>query len=154
MSTDSSTDMGDTGSETSASRSTGNVVDIRVDDDELESSEHENAYLVGSGHQMLNADDIRNAVSPVRRQASGTVVADMKAPGSDSMAAENMIRLFPDLVCAKSAAEALSGADGCLVMTEWPEFSKLDKEFDKMKSRVIIDGRHILTIPDAEGVCW
>lgn len=95
LSTDSSTDMGDTGSETSASRSTGNVVDIRVDDDELESSEHENAYLVGSGHQMLNADDLRNAVSPVRRQASGTVVADMKAPGADSMAAENKSAASP-----------------------------------------------------------
>ena len=40
------------------------------------------------------------------------------------------------------------------MMTEWPEFTKLDKEFDLMKTRAIIDGRHILSIPDAEGICW
>lgn len=55
---------------------------------------------------------------------------------------------------APSAAAALTHADGCLVMTEWPEFAKLSSEFDAMRERVIIDGRHILTIDDAEGICW
>ena len=44
--------------------------------------------------------------------------------------------------------------DGCLVMTEWPEFSQLDKEFDLMAHRVIIEGRRILTCKGADGICW
>jgi len=39
-------------------------------------------------------------------------------------------------------------------MTEWPEFRKLDEEFNLMKSRVIIDGRRVLSCRDAEGICW
>ena len=53
-----------------------------------------------------------------------------------------------------SAADALNGADACLVMTEWPEFTKLNTEFSHMKTQIIIDGRHILNIPHAEGLCW
>ncbi|MDU9375483.1 UDP-glucose 6-dehydrogenase YwqF [Methanocorpusculaceae archaeon Sp1] len=72
----------------------------------------------------------------------------------DPMAMDTMKTVFPDAEYTDSAASALCDADGCLVMTEWPEFAKLDKEFDAMKERVIIDGRHILTIDDAEGICW
>jgi UDPglucose 6-dehydrogenase len=53
-----------------------------------------------------------------------------------------------------SAGDALDGADACLVMTEWPEFTELDIEFSRMKAQIIIDGRHILRIPHAEGLCW
>jgi len=53
-----------------------------------------------------------------------------------------------------SAAEALIGADACLVLTEWPEFGLLREEFDLMKSKVIIEGRRILSCRDAEGICW
>jgi len=62
--------------------------------------------------------------------------------------------VFPYLMYCNSAKDALKDADGCLVMTEWSEFAELDAEFSLMKNRIIIDGRHILTIPDAEGVCW
>jgi len=72
----------------------------------------------------------------------------------DPMANDNMKSVFPGISYHDSAADALEGADGCLVMTEWPEFSELDKEFDNMKNRVIIEGRRILSIPDAEGICW
>jgi UDPglucose 6-dehydrogenase len=39
-------------------------------------------------------------------------------------------------------------------MTEWPEFASLDEEFDLMRSRVILEGRRILSCEDAEGICW
>lgn len=72
----------------------------------------------------------------------------------DPMALDNMRVIFPDILYGESAEAALQNADACLVMTEWAEFSRLDAEFNLMRSRVIIDGRHILSIPDAEGVCW
>ena len=70
------------------------------------------------------------------------------------MASDAMQNLIPAAEYVESAAVALTDADGCLVMTEWPEFTKLDDEFNLMKTRAIIDGRHILSIPDAEGICW
>ena len=72
----------------------------------------------------------------------------------DPMAGPAMQKVFPSLEYAQSAADALRGAEGCLVMTEWPEFSRLDKEFDLMVQPVIIEGRRILSRKGVEGICW
>ena len=71
--------------------------------------------------------------------------ADVAAP---------MRRIFPGIDYAASAADALKGADACLVMTEWLEFAGLNGEFDLMKSRVVIEGRRILSCDGKEGICW
>ena len=99
-----------------------------------------------------DTDDIRDsrAVPAIERLMAEK--ADVHA--FDPMANENMKDVFPEITYHDSAAGALENADGCLVMTEWPEFSRLDKEFDKMKKRVIIEGRRILSVPDVEGICW
>ena len=73
---------------------------------------------------------------------------------SSNLASDAMQKLLPAAEYVESAAAALIEADGCLVMTEWPEFTKLNDEFNLMKTRAVIDGRHILSIPDAEGICW
>ena len=99
-----------------------------------------------------NTDDIRES-------RSIPVIEILLASGAtpvcyDPMASDAMQKLIPAAEYVSSAAEALTDADGCLVMTEWSEFSKLGDEFNLMKTRAIIDGRHILSIPDAEGICW
>lgn len=99
-----------------------------------------------------NTDDVRESrsipvIEALRRKGAVPVLFD-------PMAMDTMKAVFPDEEYASSAAAALTHADGCLVMTEWPEFAKLSSEFDEMRERVIIDGRHILTIDDAEGICW
>ena len=99
-----------------------------------------------------NTDDVRESrsipvIEALRRKGAVPVLFD-------PMAMDTMKAVFPDEEYASSAAAALAHADGCLVMTEWPEFAKLSSEFDAMRERVIIDGRHILTIDDAEGICW
>ena len=99
-----------------------------------------------------NTDDIRESRSiPVIEKL---LVEGANPVCYDPMASDAMQKLFPTVEYVATAAEALTEADGCLVMTEWPEFTKLDKEFDLMKTRAIVDGRHILSIPDAEGICW
>jgi UDPglucose 6-dehydrogenase len=70
------------------------------------------------------------------------------------MACEPMKKIFPSVHYCRSAAEALENADGCLVMTEWPEFSQLNEEFEKMRKKIIIEGRRILACEDFEGICW
>ena len=99
-----------------------------------------------------NTDDIRES-------RSIPVIEILLAYGAkpvcyDPMASDAMQKLLPAAEYVETAAAALTEADGCLVMTEWPEFSKLDDEFNLMKTRAIIDGRRILSIPDAEGICW
>ncbi|MHC1574651.1 MAG: UDP binding domain-containing protein [Candidatus Methanogasteraceae archaeon] len=74
----------------------------------------------------------------------------------DPLAAENMCTMSPDVEYCQSAADALDGADGCLIMTEWDEFGSLDLEFDAMYGIVVIDGR-LAVSPDRrvyEGICW
>jgi len=66
----------------------------------------------------------------------------------------SMRQVFPGIDYAASAADAVRGADACLVMTGWPEFSDLDEEFDLMNSRIVIEGRRILSCDGKEGICW
>jgi UDPglucose 6-dehydrogenase len=99
-----------------------------------------------------NTDDIRDS-------RSINVILDLIKRGVhiaayDPKANDSMHSIIPDIDYCHSAAEALNEADACLVMTEWPQFNSLDKEFDLMKSRVIIEGRRILSCNYSEGICW
>ncbi|MBU4492339.1 MAG: UDP-glucose/GDP-mannose dehydrogenase family protein, partial [Euryarchaeota archaeon] len=102
-----------------------------------------------------DTDDIRESRSiPVIRELldNGAIVS-----AYDPMANDNMRKLFNNVHYRAKAADALRGADACLIMTEWDEFKSLDKEFDVMKNKLIIDGRHMLA-PGKNveyiGLCW
>lgn len=99
-----------------------------------------------------NTDDVRDS-------RSIPVIEELLQNGAnisayDPMATETMKKIFPDLSYHSSASDALEGADACLVLTEWPEFSKLKDEFNRMKNPVVIEGRKILSGSGTEGVCW
>jgi UDPglucose 6-dehydrogenase len=99
-----------------------------------------------------NTDDIRDSRAILVIQELLRLGARVAA--YDPMAIPNMQQGFPEIEYFSTAAGALTGADGCLVMTEWPEFTRLDQEFDLMAKPVIIEGRRILTHKGAEGICW
>ncbi|MGV8129881.1 MAG: UDP-glucose dehydrogenase family protein [Methanolinea sp.] len=99
-----------------------------------------------------NTDDIRESRSIPVIQALLEKGAHVSA--YDPLAIRHMQQLFPQVEYGTSAEYILKGADACLVMTEWPEFSRLDHEFDLMNQRVIIEGRRILTTNATEGICW
>ena len=99
-----------------------------------------------------NTDDVRDSRAIL-------VIQELQKKGArvvafDPMAVPNMQKIFPSIGYASSAGEALNGADGCIVMTEWPEFKKIDKEFDQMAHKIVIEGRRILSWKGAEGICW
>ena len=101
-----------------------------------------------------DTDDIREARSiPVIRKLLGMGAS---VAAYDPLAAENMRAVFPDVEYCQSAADALSGTDGCLIMTEWDEFGSLDLEFDAMNEIVVIDGRRAVSLDRGvyEGICW
>jgi UDPglucose 6-dehydrogenase len=104
----------------------------------------------------------KNDTDDIRESRSIQVIKELLDNGAkvlayDPMANENMKKLFGNVEYHDSAVDALSGADACLVMTEWEEFKHLGKEFEVMKKRLVIDGRHMLTPGrDLEyvGLCW
>lgn len=75
----------------------------------------------------------------------------------DPVAAKHMRETFPDIDYAESAAAALNGAHGAVVVTDWDEFSALDEEFDQMADPVVVDGRRVITRKEDiiyEGITW
>jgi len=95
----------------------------------------------------------------VRGSRAISVIKELERAGAnvrayDPLASSNACREIPGLKCCPSAVEALRNADGCIIMTEWPEFSKFDEEFNLMKTKVIIEGRRISSCSDVEGLCW
>ena len=96
-----------------------------------------------------DTDDIREsrAVPVVERlQAEGAVVV-----AYDPQAMAAFAKRFPQITYA-SPADVLT-SDAVLIITEWPEFERLD-----YTGKLVIDGRRIATAQkDAavyEGVCW
>jgi UDPglucose 6-dehydrogenase len=91
-----------------------------------------------------NTDDIRQASSIVL--ASRLMAEGARVVGYDPLAMDNMKAILPTLEYAPSAAEALAGADACVLITEWDEF--LDTDWSKVKASmarpVLIDGRNAL----------
>ncbi len=101
----------------------------------------------------------KNDTDDVRESRAIQVIKELEIRGAlvaayDPKANVSMRVILPEIEYCKSASQALTDADAVLVLTEWSEFGDLDKEFDLMRSRVIIDGRRVLSCKDAEGICW
>jgi UDPglucose 6-dehydrogenase len=91
-----------------------------------------------------NTDDMREASSLVlaaRLQADGAHVS-----AYDPVAEEEARKMMTGVDFADSALEAVSGADACVLVTEWPEFGQLDWSAvgERMAGSVLIDGRNFV----------
>jgi UDPglucose 6-dehydrogenase len=95
-----------------------------------------------------NTDDMREASSLVlaaRLQGEGATVT-----AHDPVAEPRARELLRDVEFAASVEEALEGADAVILVTEWPQFAKLDWAAlaGRMATPLIVDGRNFLD-PDA-----
>ena len=75
----------------------------------------------------------------------------------DPVATANARAVAPGIEYADSAAAALSGAGGAVVVTDWDEFAALDAAFDAMARPVVVDGRRIIERREGityEGLTW
>jgi UDPglucose 6-dehydrogenase len=91
-----------------------------------------------------DTDDMRDAASLVlasRLEGEGANVV-----AYDPVAAEKAHGLLPSVELADSAMEALDGADAAVLVTEWPEFAKLDwaAAAERMARPLLVDGRNFL----------
>ncbi|HMK45494.1 MAG TPA: UDP-glucose/GDP-mannose dehydrogenase family protein [Methanocella sp.] len=103
-----------------------------------------------------DTDDIRESRAiPI----IGMLLAeDATVSAYDPMASEHMKKIYPGIAYKDSAGDALEGADACLIATEWGEFGRLSAEFDRMRTKIVIDGRRMVN-PHIrgiiyEGLCW
>ena len=100
-------------------------------------------------------DDVRNSRAiPVIEGLAGR---GAEIVAYDPVAAERMGERFPDIEYAASAAAALDGASGAVVVTDWEEFGALNAEFDAMANPVVIDGRRVIERREGityEGLTW
>jgi UDPglucose 6-dehydrogenase len=97
-----------------------------------------------------HTDDLREAASIV-------LAARLRGEGAVVTAYDPMVRSghqdqFPDVILCEEPFAALRDADALVLVTEWPEFLRLDWEAVKetMRTPVVIDGRNVLD-PDTLG---
>ena len=102
-------------------------------------------------------DDMRE--SPSIAVVNALISEGAKVTAYDPQAAENAKKIFGKKIeYADSADAALAGAEAALILTEWPEFAKLD--FSGMKTKLVFDSRKVikknLLTKDVqyEGLCW
>src|SRR2546430_1932885 len=92
-----------------------------------------------------NTDDIREATSLVlaaRLQSEGANVRVY-----DPIATDRARELLGGVTIAESALDALDGADGAVLVTEWSEFRELDWSgavMERMATPLVVDGRNFL----------
>ncbi|NHP16579.1 UDP-glucose/GDP-mannose dehydrogenase family protein [Rhodococcus sp. IC4_135] len=101
-----------------------------------------------------DSDDVRdspalNVAGQIQLQGAAVNVYDPKAM-------DNSRALFPTLTYSANALEACEGADVVLVLTEWPQFLKLQpSDLDSVvRKKVIVDGRNCLSPDDWRGAGW
>jgi len=99
-----------------------------------------------------NTDDMRDAPSldivPALQAAGATIVA------FDPEGAHEAGKLLPGVTFAKTALEAVTGADVMVVITEWHEFRGLDPRRikDVMRQPRIVDLRNIFNPEEMRGL--
>ncbi|MCU4974963.1 UDP-glucose/GDP-mannose dehydrogenase family protein [Halobacteria archaeon AArc-m2/3/4] len=102
-----------------------------------------------------NTDDVRNSRAiPV---IDSLLNYDADVTAYDPVAVDEMAVQFPEIDYAQTPADALHGADGVLVVTDWEEFSDLDTEFEEMATPIVVDGRRCIERRDGivyEGLTW
>ncbi|MCV7378429.1 UDP-glucose/GDP-mannose dehydrogenase family protein [Mycobacterium alsense] len=116
--------------------------------------------LLGANIAVLGAafkpesDDVRD--SPALNVAGQLQLNGAAVNVYDPKALDNAQRLFPTLNYAVSVAEACEHADAVLVLTEWRQFVELDPDdlSDRVRARVIVDGRNCLDVARWKAAGW
>ena len=91
-------------------------------------------------------DDMREA--PSVKVINGLLAEGAKVWVHDPKALGNARKIFGDAVFyGEKAEDALREADGCVIVTEWPEFGEASL-YETMQGKVIVDGRRVLNPDD------
>lgn len=87
-------------------------------------------------------DDLREA--PAIKVIDGFLREGAEVFVYDPKALDNARKIFGNkIVYVSNAEQAITLADACVIVTEWPEFAD-PRLYSKMRSKIIIDGRRVL----------
>ena len=91
-----------------------------------------------------NTDDVRD--SPALDVAERLEKAGAEVVITDPEAIENARRIDPDLTYRADLDDALDGADGGVLLTEWQQYKKLDPVAagKLVGQKIIVDGRNVV----------
>jgi len=95
-------------------------------------------------------DDIRE--SPALSIIKDLLMEESKLKIYDPMAMARVKNIFPHLTYEKTAQDAVDNADLVLILTEWPEFKKVN-----YGDKLVIDGKNLFDgnkPKNYEGICW
>ena len=101
-----------------------------------------------------NTDDMRDAPSIAIVRALLDAGAEIVAYDPEGM--EAAASLMPEVTMAKSAYEAVTGADAVVLVTEWDAFRGIDLERvgQLVKSRVMVDLRNVYDPAEVRAAGW
>jgi len=126
---------------------------LKITHDKIGNLKGKNIAILGLAFKP-ETDDVRE--SPAIPLLGKLVKEGGKIKAYDPEAMENMKKEVNSGVdYCDSAQDALKDADVCLILTEWPEFKRVD--FSKMKNPLVIEGRKIISKrqgAEIEGICW
>ncbi|MBI2594416.1 UDP-glucose/GDP-mannose dehydrogenase family protein [Candidatus Curtissbacteria bacterium] len=90
-----------------------------------------------------NTDDIRDA--PSIKIIRSLLSLGAKITAFDPQAVDNAKKILPNIDYAKDIYSAIKDKDAILLITEWPQFAKIDfaKAKKLLKRPVVIDGRNL-----------
>ena len=92
-----------------------------------------------------DSDDVRD--SPALAVARLIATQGGLVTVTDPQAIDNAKKSFPELNYVADTAEAISGAEAVLLLTEWREYRDLDPAAtaELVRGKVLVDGRNVLT---------
>jgi len=101
-----------------------------------------------------NTDDMRDAPSIAIVRALLDVGAEVVAYDPEGM--EAAASLMPEVTMAKSAYDAVTGADAVVLVTEWDAFRGIDLERvgHLVRSRVLVDLRNVYNPGEVRAAGW
>lgn len=88
-------------------------------------------------------DDLRE--SPALEVARALIEGGAEVRAHDPATLERIPEVLPGAVACREPEEACKGADAVAILTDWPEYKKLDlpKLASKMRGNVLFDGRRL-----------
>jgi len=95
-------------------------------------------------------DDIRE--SPALSIIKELLLEESELHIYDPMAMSHVKNLFPHLKYEETAQDAVNNSEIVLILTEWPEFKKVD-----YGEKLVIDGKNLFDgdrPKNYEGICW
>ena len=104
-----------------------------------------NQYRITSGKMASSLEDGNNGAFeiPIEKHLTGWVIV------SDGQGWEHV---SVHLRYKKKAEEVIKNSEIVLILTEWPEFRKLD-----YRNKIVIDGKNVFNKKkpkNYEGICW